>query len=86
MTRMYHGTLHYAVYGRKVDPFGGKAAQSTLRIHDTRNIGPVLAELTRDESNGFRYAVGQRPDRNYIESQLVAILGSAVTRPPSSGC
>ncbi len=74
MSKMYHGTQHYAVYGRKVGTFGGKAPQSTLRIYDTRDCGKELASLTRDESVGFRYAVGQRPDRNYVEGQLVAIL------------
>jgi hypothetical protein len=80
MSTMYHGTEHYAVYGRKVGTFGGKAAQSTLRIHNTHNCEVILAELTRDESVSFRYAVSQRPDRDYIESQLIAILVDRNTR------
>jgi hypothetical protein len=71
---MYHGILHYAVYGRNVGTFGGKAAHSTLKIKDTRDCGKTLAELTREESASFRYAASQRKDRDYIEGQLVAIL------------
>jgi hypothetical protein len=39
MARMYHGTLHYAVYGRNVGTFGWRAPRSTLKIYDTRDCG-----------------------------------------------
>jgi hypothetical protein len=42
---LFHGTLLYAVYGRNVGTFGGRAKASSLKIYDTRNCGSALKEI-----------------------------------------
>jgi hypothetical protein len=75
MAQMYHGTLHYAAYGRKVSGFGGKAAESTLRIYDTRDCGRELRSLSKAETAEWRNDVRtQRKDREFIEDQLIGWL------------
>jgi hypothetical protein len=35
---MFHGTTHYAVYGRSVGTFGGRDKNATIKVYDGSNM------------------------------------------------